>query len=61
MLATTARPLLIELAGGLYHVTAHGDRREPIYRGDGERGAWLRLFGEVCERQNWRCHVAWLL
>jgi hypothetical protein len=42
-------------------VTAHGDRREPIYRGDGERGAWLRLFGEVCERQNWRCHVAWLL
>ena len=51
-----ARPLRIELAGGLYHVTARGDRREPIYRGDADRSAWLTLFGEVCERFNWRCH-----
>ncbi|MGB5830485.1 MAG: transposase [Thiohalocapsa sp.] len=51
-----SRPLRIELAGGLYHVTARGDRREPIYRVDADRTAWLTLFGEVCERFNWRCH-----
>ena len=52
-----ARPLRIELAGGLYHVTSRGDRREPIYRDDDDRTAWLDLFGEVCERFNWRCHA----
>ena len=26
-----ARPLRLELAGGLYHVTSRGDRREVIY------------------------------
>ena len=53
-----ARPLRIELAGGLYHVTSRGDRREAIYRDDRDREAWLGLLREVCERFNWRCH-AW--
>jgi len=53
-----ARPLRIELAGGLYHVTARGDRREAIYFSDDDRQAWLDLLGDVCERFNWRCH-AW--
>ena len=52
-----ARPLRIDLAGGLYHVTSRGDRREDIYRGDDDRNAWLTLFGQVCERFNWRCHA----
>ncbi len=52
-----ASPLRIELAGGLYHVTSRGDRREAIYRDDADRTAWLDLFGEVCERFNWRCHA----
>ena len=52
-----ARPLRIELAGGLYHVTSRGDRREAIYRDDVDRTAWLELFGEVSERFNWRCHA----
>ena len=52
-----SRPLRIELAGGLYHVTAHGDRREDIYVDDDDRVAWLRLLGEVCDRFNWRCHA----
>jgi len=38
-----ARPLRIEPAGGLYHITARGDRREPIYRGDADRTDWLNL------------------
>ena len=52
-----ARPLRIELAGGLYHVTSRGDRREAIYLDDGDRRGWLDLLGEVCERFNWRCHA----
>lgn len=52
------RPLRIELAGGLYHVTSRGDRREDIFLSDGDRRAWLDVFGQVCKRFNWVCH-AW--
>lgn len=53
-----ARPLRIELAGGLYHVTSRGDRREDIYFGEADRLAWLDTFAQVCKRFNWICH-AW--
>lgn len=53
-----ARPLRIELAGGLYHVTSRGDRREDIYFDDADRVEWLRIVGDVCKRFNWVCH-AW--
>lgn len=51
-----ARPLRIELAGGLYHVTSRGDRREDIYFSDADRLAWLQVLQLVCDRFNWRCH-----
>ena len=46
-----ARPLRLELPGALYHVTARGDRREPIYFDDDDRQHWLGLLGTVCG--NW--------
>jgi len=52
-----ARPLRIELAGGLYHLTSRGDRREAIYRDDQDRAEWLSVLGAVCTRFNWRCHA----
>ena len=52
-----ARPLRIELTGGLYHVTSRGDRREDIYRDDEDRREWLSVFGAVCKRYNWRSHA----
>jgi REP element-mobilizing transposase RayT len=52
-----SRPLRIELSGGLYHVTSRGDGREDIYFSDADREAWLKLFGEVCQRFNWVCHA----
>ena len=52
-----ARQLRIELAGGLYHITSRGDRREPIYLQDADRLAWLALLGDVCKRFNWTCHA----
>ncbi len=54
------RPLRIEYAGALYHVTSRGDRREDIFLDDEDRRLWLELFGGVCVRFNWRCH-AWCL
>jgi len=57
MLWRMSRPLRIELAGGLYHVTSRGDRGEAIYRDERDRAAWLGVFGEVCRRFNWRCHA----
>jgi REP element-mobilizing transposase RayT len=53
-----ARPLRIELAGGLYHVTSRGDRREDIFICEGDRHVWLEIFDVVCKRLNWVCH-AW--
>ena len=41
------RPLRIELAGGLYHVTSRGDRREDIYMSDADRLAWLEILAQV--------------
>jgi len=52
-----ARPLRIELSGGLYHVTSRGNRREDIYFCDTDREAWLELLGQVCARFNWVCHA----
>ena len=53
-----ARPLRLELSGGLYHVTARGDGREDIYLGDADREVWLEVLGQVCRCFNWVCH-AW--
>jgi len=53
-----ARPLRLELAGGLYHVTSRGDGREDIYLSDSDRAVWLAALGQVCQRFNWVCH-AW--
>lgn len=42
-----ARPLRIELAGGLYHVTAHGNGRLWLYRNAGNRVEFLNLLGSA--------------
>jgi len=55
-----ARPLRLELAGGLYHVTSRGDRREAIFLNDADRLVWLEVFAQTCKRFNWICH-AWCL
>jgi REP element-mobilizing transposase RayT len=52
-----ARPLRIEFAGALYHVTSRGDGREPIYLMDTDRDVWLEILGQVCERFCWVVHA----
>lgn len=45
-----ARPLRIEFADAVYHVTARGDRREPIFDDDADREALLTIAGTGFER-----------
>jgi len=56
-----ARPLRIELAGGLYHVTSRGNARHDIFLDDDDRLCWLEIFCQVCERFNWVCHAYCLM
>ncbi|WP_028990441.1 transposase [Thermithiobacillus tepidarius DSM 3134] len=52
-----ARPLRLEFAGALYHVTSRGDRREDIFLCEADRRDWLDVLGTVCERFNWVVHA----
>ena len=56
-----ARPLRIEFAGALYHVTSRGDRREDIYLDDADRVMFLEVLAEVCDRFRWVCHAYCLM
>jgi len=56
-----ARPLRIEFAGGLYHVTARGNARENIYVNDEDRIMFLNLLDKTCKRYDWYCHAYCLM
>ncbi len=55
-----ARPLRLEFAGALYHVMARGNARQPIFRDDEDRRAFVDNLGRVCGRFEWRVW-AWCL
>ena len=56
-----ARPLRIEFAGALYHVTNRGDRRERIWEDDADRKAFLKVLEDVVGRFHWLCHAYCLM
>ncbi len=56
-----ARPLRIEYAGALYHVTARGNRQEDIFYSDIDRKAFLEVLAQVVERFNWLVHAYCLM
>ena len=47
-----ARPLRIEFSGGLYHITARGDRREPIFSDDQDRACLIEILAQALHRFN---------
>lgn len=51
-----ARPLRIEFAGALYHVTARGDRQD-IFLTDKDRIDFLNILNNVVDRFNWLIHA----
>ena len=52
-----ARPLKLEFAGAVYHVTSRGDGREDIYLDDDDRQDWMAELSLVCDRFNWVVHA----
>jgi putative transposase len=49
-----ARKLREQVAGGVYHVYARGNKKADIYLDDADRWAYLRLLGRVVTRREWR-------
>jgi REP element-mobilizing transposase RayT len=56
-----ARPLRLEFAGALYHVTSRGDGREDIFRASGDRLVFFEVLAGVCGRLNWMVHAYCLM
>jgi len=56
-----ARPLRIQFAGALYHVTSRGNARAPIFLGDSDRHLFLDVLGAAIERSQWLCHAYCLM
>ena len=56
-----ARPLRIEFAGALYHVTSRGNARADIFSDDFDRYQFLKLLGEAGKRFGWLCHAYCLM
>ena len=52
-----ARPLRLEFAGALYHVTARGNERKPIYRDERDRRRFLERLGAVAGGFYLRVHA----
>jgi REP element-mobilizing transposase RayT len=55
------RPLRLQLAGGVFHITARGNRRQPIFHDDGDRQLFLHLLAQVLRRCRWTCHAYCLM
>jgi hypothetical protein len=52
---TVTRPLRVQVVNGVYHVTARGNERKPIYRDDTDRQRFLEVVTATLERFGWRC------
>ncbi|WMN60894.1 transposase [Pseudoalteromonas xiamenensis] len=51
-----SRPLRLQFAGALYHVTSRGNERQTIYRDEDDFARFLAVLTSVCERFNWVIH-----
>jgi putative transposase len=56
-----ARPLRLQIPGGIYHVRARGNSRAAVYRDDRGRRTFLELFERVVDRFEWNCHAYYLM
>ena len=56
-----SRPLRIEFAGALYHITARGNERRAIYRGEEDNTRFLDILSTCCDRFHWLCHAYCLM
>lgn len=50
-----ARPLRLQVADGVYHLTARGNERKPIYRDVADKQRFLEILRDTLERFAWHC------
>jgi putative transposase len=55
------RPHRPQIANGIYHLTARGNRRQPIFLDDDDRRKFLDILGAVVRRRGWHCHAYCLM
>ncbi len=60
-LALVARPPRNAPAGGIFHITSRGNRRQPIFLDDRDRERFIELLAAVVKRFGWRCHAYCLM
>jgi REP element-mobilizing transposase RayT len=51
------RPIRIEYAGALYHVTSRGNERKEIFLDDGDRIKFLEIFEDYHDRYGILVHA----
>ena len=56
-----ARPLRIQYAGAVYHVTSRGNEKKPVFKDDEDRQNFLNTLQHVNKRYNWICHAYCLM
>jgi len=56
-----ARPLRIEYEGAVYHITARGNEKKPIFKDDGDRLLFFDIMNQTKKRYNWLCHAYCLM
>ena len=52
-----ARPLRLDYPGALWHVTARGNERKPIFRDSEDCAAFVDVLGRTVARYRWRLHA----
>jgi len=55
------RPPRIAPAGGIYHITQRGNRRQTIFLDDDDRRWFLHLFAATVTKFQWACHAYCLM
>ena len=56
-----SRPLRLQYAGAVYHLTSRGNARQPVFGDDSDRQLFLALFSQVVTRHRWLCHAHCLM
>ncbi|ODS33403.1 MAG: hypothetical protein SCARUB_01440 [Candidatus Scalindua rubra] len=56
-----ARPLRLEIEGGVYHITSRGNARQLIFLDENDKQKFLETLNSVVERFNWLCHAYCLM
>jgi REP-associated tyrosine transposase len=55
------RPHRLQIAGGTYHLTSRGNRRQRIFLDDQDRRTFLGILAAVVGRRGWRCSAYCLM